>query len=191
MTSFFEQAMRTATRIKEQVDELRGAGAAATDATPADPRGLGAHERGVVEHAIARGAPDPFELLAAEEAAAVLGAPVGRPSLAYSDDATGVRFAADGSRGATSSLSALVYHGADETDGDGPGYWRDVVLDAYGDAERVARVGEEAIWSPPYLFVLDGGTVFHVEATTPAGADDARDRARAAAEIVAARLAAR
>lgn len=186
MTSFFEKAMRTATRAKEQVDDLRAKRDA--EVTPRDADPLGDHERQALDRATRSGAPDPFGLITRDEAASALDVPVGSPSLTYSDDAIGVRFSASARWGGEWSLAALACHGTDGEPVDGPGYWHDMVLGMFPDAEPVPGVGDEARWSDPYLFVLQGPTVFYVEASTPDGPDDARGRATAAAAIVAERL---
>lgn len=189
MTSFFEKAIRTATRAKEQVDDLR----AKRDAviTPRDAEPLGSHERQVVEQATRGGAPDPFGLLTQDEVSAVLDVPVGPPSLTYTDDAVGARFSASARGGRSWSLAVSVFHGTEDEPVDGPEYWRHMILDTYPDAETVPDVGSEARWTDPYLFVLHGGTIFYLDVATPDGPDDARARATAAAGIVAGRLTAR
>lgn len=189
MSSFFEKAIRTATRAKEQVDELRAKRDG--EITPNDASPLGDHEREVLAHATRAGAPDPFGLLTQEEAAGVLGVPVGAPSLSYTDDAVGVRFSASSRGGKTWSLTVSVVHGSEGDPVDGPGYWRDMVVDMFPDAEPVADVGDQARWNEPYLFVLQGATVFYVDVTTPEGPDDVRRRASTAAAIVGERLQAR
>lgn len=186
MSSFFEKAIRTATRAKEQVDDLR----ARRDAqiTPRDADPLGPHEREILDNARRCGAPDPFGLLTQDEAADVLGVSVGPPSLTYTDDATGVRFSAASRGGRTWSLSASVCHGTPDDPADGPDYWRDVILDIHVDAEPVPDVADDARWADPYLFVLQGSTVLYLDVATPDGPDDARRRAIAAAAIIAERL---
>lgn len=186
MSSFLEKAIRTATRAKEQVDDLR----ARLDAeiTPRDADPLGPHEREVLENARRCGAPDPFGLITRDDAASVLGVAVGSPSLTYTDDATGARFSASSRGGKTWSLSASICHGTPDEPADGPGYWRDMILDLHVDAEPVPDVADDARWSDPYLFVLRGSTVFYVDVATPDGPDDALRRATAAARIIAARL---
>ncbi len=186
MSSFFEKAIRTATRAKEQVDDLRARRDAAV--TPRDPDPLGEHEREVLARATRAGAPDPFGLITPDEAASVLGVPVGSPSLTYTDDAVGVRFSASARGGRTWSLTVSVFHGSEDEPVDGPEYWHAMILDAYADAEPVPAVGDDARWSEPYLFVLRGETVFYLDVTTPDGPDDARSRATAAAMIVSERL---
>lgn len=186
MPSFLEKAMRTATRAKQQVDDLR----AKRDATitPDGGDALGAHERRALDRAMLSGAPDPFGLLTADEAATVLDVPVGSPALTYTDEAVGVRFSASARGDRTWSLSASVVHGTDGEPFDGPAYWRAVVDDMLPDAEPASGVGDDARWSDPYLFALQDGTVFYVDVTTPDGPDDARHRATTAAQIVAERL---
>lgn len=184
--SFLDKALRTATRAKEQVDDLRARRDAVVTPRDADP--LSDHDREVLAQATRHGASDPFGLLTPDEAAQVLGAPVGSPSLTYTDDAVGARFSASARGGRSWSLTTSVFHGSDEEPFDGPGYWSAMVLDAFPDAEPVADVGDEARWSDPYLFVRQGATVFYVDVTAPDGPDDARTRATAAAAIVAERL---
>ncbi len=186
MTSFIEKTIRTAARAKQQVDDLRAKRDAAVTPRDADP--LGDHARRALELATRSGAPDPFGLITRDEAAGVLDVPVGSPSLTYTDDAIGVRFSASGRAGGTWSLTAAACHGTDGEPADGPGYWRDMVLGMFPDAEPVAGVGDEARWSDPYLFALQGATVFYVEVSTPDGPDDDRRRAAAAGAIVAERL---
>lgn len=186
MTSFFEKAIRTATRAKEQVDDLRARRDA--EITPHDADPLSAHQREVLENARRCGAPDPFGLITQDEAAGVLGVAVGSPSLTYTDDATGVRFSASSRGGKTWTLSASICHGTPDEPADGPGYWRDMILDIHVDAEPVPGVADDARWADPYLFVRQGPTVFYLDVATPDGPDDARRRAIAAAPIVAERL---
>lgn len=184
--SFLDKALRTATRAKEQVDDLRAKRDAVVTPHDADP--LSGHDREVLAQALRHGAPDPFGLLTPDEAAGVLDVPVGTPALSYTDDAVGARFSAATRGGRSWSLTTSVFHGSDDEPFDGPGYWSAMVLDAFPDAEPVADVGDDARWSDPYLFVRQGSTVFYVDVTTPDGTDDARDRATAAARIVADRL---
>lgn len=188
MPSFLEKAIRTATRAKEQVDDLRAKRDAVITPRDADP--LGDHERRVLAQATRSGAPDPFGLLTQDDAATLLEVPVGSPSLTYTDDAVGVRFSASARGGRTWSLTVSVFHGSEDEPVDGPEYWRAVILDTYADAdaESVPDVADDARWSEPYLFVLRGETVFYLDVTTPDGPDDARSRAIAAAKIVSERL---
>jgi hypothetical protein len=174
---FLDKAMKAATVARHQIDEVRAAreemGASPVDAAP-----LGEHEQGVLARARALGAPDPTVMLSQPEAASVLGQPLGAPSLTYTDDAIGVRYAAeDRKRRRRWSVEVNFQHG--DEDGFEPAlWWRDMVMEHYGDGQEVPGLGDAAVWSAPYLFVLADPIVFHVQVSTPDG-----DQPGAAADV--------
>jgi hypothetical protein len=166
---FLDKAMKAAAQAKNQVDELREQREAAS-VKPVEEGPLDDHERQVLENAIAHGAPNPFALLTRAEAEAAIGAPVGDPSLSYSDDAVGARFRASGKGNKHWVVSFLVVHATDEYGFDASQYWQDMIAANHEhEGARVDGVGERALLSSPYLFVLAPPHVFYVEARTPDG----------------------
>lgn len=182
---FLDKSIKAVTVAKAQVDGLRAA-RGSRSALPADAGPMDEHERGVLARAIEQGAPDPFTLLDRDEAATLLQARVGPATLTYSDDATGVEFDATGPHGRSWMVAVSVYHGGAPGDS-GVAYWRDLIVGSYDGAESMHELGDEALWSPPFLFVRSRGTVFYVETRT-AEPDGDREAAVTAARIVLERL---
>ncbi len=181
---FLDKAVKAATVAKHQIDDAR-ATREATGTQPVDAPPLSEHEQGVLVRARALGAPVPTTMLSQPEAASVLGVPLGSPSLTYSDDAIGVRYAAADRKRRRWSVEVSFQYG--DEDGFEPAlWWRDTVMDLHGDGEAVAGLGDAALWSAPYLFVLADPLVFHVQARTPGG--DEPGAAAEVARMVVARL---
>jgi hypothetical protein len=173
---FMDKAMKAAAVAKGQLDEVR-ATREATGVKPVDGGPLSEHEQGVLARARALGAPDPTGMLSQPEAASVVGAPLGPPSLTCTDDAIGVRYVAENRKRQRWSVEVSFQYG--DEDGFEPVlWWRDTVMEHYGDGEEVAGLGDAAVWSAPYLFVLADPLMFHVQVSTPDG-----DQPAAAAEI--------
>jgi hypothetical protein len=181
---FLDKAVKAAAVAKNQLDEVRAA-REETGTKPVDAAPLTDHEEGVLARARALGAPEPTAMLSQPEAASVLGVPLGPPSLTYTDDAIGVRYAAENRKRQRWSVEVNFQYG--DEDGFEPAlWWRDMVMDHYGDGEQIAGLGEAAVWSAPYLFVLTEPLVFHVQVATPEG--DRPDAAQEVARLVLARL---
>jgi hypothetical protein len=181
---FLDKAMKAATVAKYQFDEVRAV-REETGTKPIDAAPLTDHEQGVLARARALGAPDPTIMLSQPEAASVLGQPLGSPSLTYTDDAIGVRYVAENRKRQRWSVEVNFQYG-DEDGFEAALWWRDTVMEHYGDGEEVPGLGDAAVWSAPYLFVLADPIVFHVQVSTPDG-----DQPGAAAEVarmVASRL---
>jgi hypothetical protein len=173
---FLDKAMKAAAVAKHQIDDVRAA-REETGTKPVEAAPLSEHEQGVLARARALGAPDPTMMLSQPEAASVLGVPLGSPSLTYSDDAIGVRYVAQNRKRQRWSVEVSFQYG--DEDGFEPAlWWRDMVMEHYGDGEEVADLGDAAVWAPPYLFVLADPLVFHVQVQTPDG-----DQPGAAAEV--------
>ncbi len=171
-----DKAMKAATVARHQIDEVRAAREEAS-ARPVDAAPLTEHEQGVLARARALGAPDPTMMLSQPEAASVLGRPLGAPSLTYSDDAIGVRYLAEDRKRRRWSVEVNFQYG--DEDGFEPAlWWRDTVMEHYVDGEEVSGVGDVAVWSAPYLFVLADPIAFHVQVSTPDG-----DQPGAAADV--------
>jgi hypothetical protein len=98
----------------------------------------------------------------------VLGQPLGGPSLTYSDDAIGVRYLAEDRKRRRWSVEVSFQYG-DEAGFEPALWWRDTVMEHYADGEEVPGVGDAAVWSAPYLFVLADPLAFHVQVSTPEG----------------------
>ncbi len=173
---FMDKAMKAAAAAKDQLDDVRAA-REATGTRPVDSAPLGEHEQGVLARARALGAPDPQTMLSQPEAASVVDAPLGPPSLTYSDDAIGVRYAAENRKRQRWTVEVSFQYG-DEDGFEAALWWRDVVMDHYADGEPVPGLGQAAVWSAPYLFVLADPLAFHVQVATPDG-----DQPAAAAEV--------
>ena len=181
---FLDKAVKAAAVAKHQIDDVRAA-REETGTKPVDAAPLTEHEQGVLARARALGAPEPTAMLSQPEAASVLGQPLGPPSLTYTDDAIGVRYAAENRKRRRWSVEVNFQYG--DEDGFEPAlWWRDMVMDHYGDGEQIAGLGEAAVWSAPYLFVLTEPLVFHVQVSTPEGAR--QDSAQEVARLVLSRL---
>jgi hypothetical protein len=181
---FLDKAVKAAAVAKHQFDEVRAV-REETGTKPVEAAPLSEHEQGVLARARALGAPEPTAMLSQPEAAAVLGQPLGAPSLTYSDDAIGVRYAAENRKRQRWSVEVSFQYG-DEDGFEAALWWRDVVMDHYGDGEQIAGLGDAAVWSAPYLFVLAEPLVFHVQVSTPDG--DRPDAAQEVARLVLSRL---
>ena len=173
---FLDKAMKAAAVAKHQLDDVR-ATREETGVRPVDAAPLSEHEQGVLARARALGAPDPTMMLSQPEAASALGVPLGSPSLTYSDDAIGVRYVAEDRKRRRWSVEISFPYG-DEGGFEPALWWRDMVMEHYGDGEEVPGLGDAAVWGAPYLFVLADPLVFHVQAQTPDG-----DQPDAAAEV--------
>ncbi len=175
-----DKAMQAAAAAKQQLDEVRETGVKPVAAAP-----LGEHEQGVLARARALGAPDPAAMLSQPEAAAALGVPLGPPSLTYTDDAIGVRYAAEDRKRRRWSVEVNFQYGDD--DGfEAALWWRDMVMEHYGHGEEVAGLGDAAVAADAYLFVLSDPIVFHVQVATPDG--EQSEAAVAVARSVLSRL---
>ena len=181
---FLDKAVKAAAVAKNQFEEVR-ATREETGTKPVDAAPLSEHEQGVLARARALGAPEPTAMLSQPEAASVLGQPLGPPSLTYTDDAIGVRYAAENRKRQRYSVEVSFQYG--DEDGFEPVlWWRDMVMEHYSDGEEIAGLGEAAVWSAPYLFVLADPLVFHVQVSTPEG--DRPDAAQEVARLVLSRL---
>jgi hypothetical protein len=167
---FLDKAMKVAAQAKDQFDDVRESREAAS-VKPVEGGPLDDHERQVLENAMAHGAPNPFALLTRLEASEVVGAPVGDPSLTYSDDAVGAKFQAHGRGNKYWEVSFLVVHGMEGYSLDAPTYWQDMIADHHSPPEGtlVSGLGEQAIHSGSYLYVLAPPHIFYVEVRTPEG----------------------
>ena len=173
---FLDKAVKAAAVAKNQFDEVR-ATREDTGTKPVDGAPLTEHEQGVLARARGLGAPEPTAMLSQPEAASVLGVPLGAPSLTYTDDAVGVRYVAETRKRQRWSVEVSFQYG--DEDGFEPAlWWRDMVMDHYADGEPVPGLGDAAVWSAPYLFVLADPLMFHVQVSTPDG-----DRAEAAVQV--------
>ncbi len=173
---FLDKAMKAATVARHQIDEVRAA-REAVSARPVDAAPLTEHEQGVLARARALGAPDPTMMLSQPEAASVLGQPLGGPSLTYSDDAIGIRYLAEDRKRRRWSVEVNFQYG--DEDGFEPAlWWRNTVMEHHVDGEEVPGLGDAAVWSAPYLFVLADPIIFHVQVSTPDG-----DQPGAAADV--------
>jgi hypothetical protein len=181
---FMDKAIKAAAVAKTQLDEVR-ATREQTSVKPVDSGPLSDHEQQVLARARALGAPDPVAMLTQPEAASVVDVPLGPPSLTYTDDGIGVRYVAEDRKRRRWSVEVTFQYG-DEDGFDAALWWRDMVLDHYGEGEEIAGLGDAAIWNPPALFVLADPLVFYVQVSTPHG--DQRDAAIAVARMVTARL---
>jgi hypothetical protein len=173
---FLDKAMKAATVARHQIEEVR-ATREEMGTRPVDGAPLSEHEQGVLARARALGAPDPTMMLSQPEAASVLDRPLGAPSLTYTDDAIGVRYLAE-DRKRRRWLVEVTFQYGDE-DGFEPAlWWRDTVMEHYVDGQEVPGLGDAAVWSAPYLFVLADPIAFHVQVSTPGG-----DQPGAAADV--------
>jgi hypothetical protein len=173
---FLDKAMKAAAVAKDQLDEVR-ATRDATGVKPVDAGPLSEHEQGMLARARSLGAPDPTMMLSQPEAASVVDAPLGPPSLTYTDDAIGVRYAAEDRKRRRWSVEVNFQYG-DEDGFEAVLWWRDMVMEHYGHGEEVPGLGDAAVLADSYLFVLAEPLVFHVQVSTPDG-----DRPAAAAEV--------
>jgi hypothetical protein len=163
---FLDKAMKAAVTAKDQVDHLREQREAAS-VTAVDGGPLDDHERQVLERAQAAGAPNPFALLTRAEAQSAIGAPVGDPSLSYSDDAVGARFQANSRGGRHWEVAVMVAHSVEDQPLDAHEYYGWIAGTQEGTA--VAGVGESAVYAASNLFVLAPPHVFYIEARAPDG----------------------
>lgn len=178
-----DKATRFAATAKDQYSELRDArDAAAVRPVVAAP--LSEHERHVLRHAIACGAPDPDALMSRPEASHIVGVELGGARLTYDDSSVGVEFAADGRRHDRWSVAVSAWHG-DEDGFDPAEQYRFVAEHVAGD--EVGGLGQHALWDGSRLYVLAEPLLFHVEVRTPEGGER-RGEAIAVARRVLARI---
>jgi hypothetical protein len=181
---FLDKAVKAAAVAKHQIDEVR-ATRDETGIRPVDGGQLSEHEQGVLARARALGAPEPTAMLTQPEAASVVGVPLGGPSLTYSDDAIGVRYVAENRRRQRWSVEVGFQYG-DEDGFDAALWWRDMVVEHHGHGDPVPGLGDAAVAADGYLFVLADPLMFHVQVSTPDGAQPAA--AVEAARMVLSRL---
>jgi hypothetical protein len=182
--SVLRRALRAASDLRDQFDldavreTVRSAGDAAgrgdADAAPDAPaadRRRALDDREVVDHARALGAPDPYALVSAEEAAVALGAPAGPARLTHGDDTIGVVVAAATSAGGALSVSA--FHAVDDdVPFDASAHWHDVLAPVVADdADAVAGIGRAALRTAGGLYVLGDTHLLYLTLTRPGGAE--------------------
>lgn len=178
-----DKAVKLASTAKDQYEDLRGARDEAV-VRPLAPTPLDDHQEGVLERAMAYGAPDPAALMSRLEAAHVLGVELGEGRLLYDDSSIGLEFAAAGRRHDRWSVRVSAWHG--DADGFDPaGQFHFIVEHVEG--EPVEALGEAAVWDGSVLFVLAEPLLFQVEIGTPAGGGH-RAEAVAVARRVLARI---
>lgn len=181
--SLVRRALRAASELRDGVDlaALRDAARAASadgddDASRREPSAHGDADRRALSHARALGAPDPFGLVTAEQAAKALGVPAAHPTPTFGDDVVGVRFApADHADG---ELTVGAFHATDPDAGpfDAAAHWHGFLAPVLADDADVVRgVGLAALRPPGALYVLGPTTVLHLTLRRPDGAapDDA------------------
>lgn len=177
-----DKAVKLATTAKDQYEELRSARDEAAVRPVAVPP-LSDHSAQVLRRSMALGAPDPAALLSRAEASHVVGVELGEGSLTYDDSTIGLEFAAAGRRNERWSVTVSAWHG-DEDGFDPFESYRFIAEHVEG--ERMADLGQEALWDGGRLFVLAAPLLFQVEVRVPGG-----DGNRAEAIAVARRVLAR
>jgi len=166
---FLDKALRTAAQAKESVDTVRAARADAA-VKPVERGPLDDHERQVLERAMANGALNPFELLTREEASVAVAQELGDPGLSYGDDTIGVVYEARGRGNDHWRVTVDVYHATEPgVPFEAESFLNEMVVANDVDAVPVEAVGDRAILSAEYLWVLYGPILFYVDGTTPAG----------------------
>lgn len=178
-----DKAVKLAATAKDQYEELRAAREEAGVA-PVAVAPLGDHEREVLRVALACGAPDPAVLITRAEASHVVGVELGEGRLTYDDSSIGLAFAAAGRKQERWTVTVSAWHG-DEDGFDPFETFRFIAEHVEGD--RIADLGQEAIWDGGRLFVLAAPVLFQVEVRTPGG-DGNRPEAVAVARRVLTRL---
>jgi hypothetical protein len=173
-----DRARRAANALLEHaraLDAAAGAGpdpsgpVAAPDPAAADP----------AARARRLGAPDPAFLLTADEAAAVLGSPVGPPRPTGGDDTTGraFRVVAQGPRGDAEGpreVAVVAFHAPDDDalPFDPAEHWYGFVEGIVADdGTPVAGLGRAAVRTDGGLYVLGETALLHLS-DTPAGTGD-------------------
>jgi hypothetical protein len=178
---FLDKAMKAATLAREQIGEVREVHALARHRPEPAPAALDDHEVGVVERALALGAPPPTALLTAEEASEIAGVPLGGPHLVYGDDTIGVRFTATGPRQQRWSVEVQAFHASgDDTRFDAREHWHGFVAEhvAGNGGTPVGDLGDAALARDGEVFVLAGPLVFFATVTPATGSAQAVATAR-------------
>ncbi|WP_210493161.1 hypothetical protein [Patulibacter sp. SYSU D01012] len=189
---FLGTARRAASAAREGLDALQTSRAQAARVAAPVTAGPDAGDDERVRRGRALGAPDPRELLTAEDAAAIAGTAVGGPRLAAGDDAIGVTYAAAAPDGSRWAVEASAFHaGPGAADWSAARHWDGFLAPLLADEGRpVPGLGDAAIARDGEVYVLAGAHLLRTAVTLPADADagDPTDGAIEAARRAVARL---
>lgn len=188
---FLDTARRTASAARDGLDALRASRAEAArvpSPVTADPTPDGEE---LLRRARGLGAPDPRDLLSADDAAAVAGVAVGGPRLGGGDDTVSVTYAAAAPDGSRWTVEVDAFHAPPEDPAwSAASHFHDVVAPLLADDGAAAPgLGDAALARPGEVYVLRGRHLLRTAVTLPDGAGDPTAAALDAARRAVARLA--